>query len=200
MKVTCPSCRQRFKTSERSSGDFELRGGYENKPVVKCLRCGQLIFARPFTRRVQAVPPDVATYLEEQWGAWTSPYETAMRYAEREERRQAYRGSVGETEPLYEGPGIPVPAWWYFWERGLDQGADINRVLFLPENMPPELEGKTVAELDELGLRQIPGEKAMELLIQRFVDDRDVPLSAAGQRAFAEGYMRRVAELQGASI
>lgn len=157
MKVLCPSCGQRFNTSEPQSGDFELRGRYENTPVVKCLKCGQLAFLRLLRRRADPVPADVATHLKREWAAWTSPYATAIRWAEREERREAYRASVGESGPPYEGPGVKIPAWWYFWPAGHDESLDLNRVVFLEENMPPELHRLSLAELTEVGVQQIPG-------------------------------------------
>lgn len=94
---------------------------------------------------------------------------------------------------------MKIPAWWYFWPAGHDESLDLNRVVFLEENMPPELHRLSLAELTEVGVQQIPGEKAIDLLVQDFVDARQAPLSAAAQRAFAEGYMHRIEEFRGSS-
>src|SRR5207249_4089920 len=110
--------------------------------VVKCGRCGHRALVSPVTRSVKPVPEALSTHLELEWTKSTSPYATACRYALREERRRAYRASTGGDDEFGKsasggGIGIPIPAWWFFWLEGLDEDADINRVVFLPENMPP---------------------------------------------------------------
>jgi hypothetical protein len=105
-----------------------------------------------------------------------------------------------------EDVGVAVPAWWYCWpierdwkhqaemrewhEKALrGQDADMpmpdpNRAVFLPENMPPELQGKSSAELTAAGVMQIDGEHAMQFLIDAYEAERGIHLSPSGRLDF----------------
>jgi hypothetical protein len=123
-------------------------------------------------------------------------------------------GSEAEADlqvPAAEDPGIPIPAWWYYWppdcdpvyqaekrawhehalagEEGPIPMPDPNRSIFLPENMPSELRGKGYEELSELGVKQIPGQEAMEGLIFFEEVGRGVQLDEAERQAFILEYL-----------
>lgn len=126
----------------------------------------------------------------------------AARNAERETGRRAYIEGLTDAatirlpdryqEALDQEHGVRVPAWWYFWPEGYDEWTmDMTRVVFLPENMPPELIGKSPSELAAMGVKLVPGEKAMEALVKAHTDETGVPMSPEDQKAFARDYIAR---------
>lgn len=126
-----------------------------------------------------------------------SPYATGVRWALGEERRRdAKIERCEEPDEPYEGHGVRIRAWWYCWLDGLDLRGDVNDMVFLEDNMPPELREVPASELGERGVRQIPGETVFDLLIEQFVNAYGIVLSPAGQRAFIEGYMSRITEAE----
>lgn len=98
-----------------------------------------------------------------------------------------------EAERLREaGAGVRIPLWWYFWPDGYDEeSTDMSRVIFLGENMPPELAGLSPSELQEVGVKQIPGEAAMSALMNARSAELGRQLSDEERVAFARDYMTR---------
>lgn len=91
-----------------------------------------------------------------------------------------------------DADSLRIPDWWYFWPDGHDEEtADMGRVIFLGENMPPELAGLTPTELREAGVQLIPGEAAMSALINAKSAELGRQLTDEERVAFAKDYMLR---------
>jgi hypothetical protein len=89
---------------------------------------------------------------------------------------------------------LTPPNWWYFWPDAADEAyqadlaewrkthdgvrlRDVNRVVFLDQNRPPELTGLTPAELREQGVIILPGQEASDLFLVYHEAANDVTLT-----------------------
>ncbi len=66
----CPKCGNRSKDFDGSDGGFELRGGLQNKLVLKCRQCGAGLLRRGIlSSRLTPIPADTWAEMEREWEA-----------------------------------------------------------------------------------------------------------------------------------
>jgi hypothetical protein len=126
---------------------------------------------------------------------------------------------VGAGVPLttvWEPPAIGpmIPQAWYYWPDEMDEAyqserrawhmnaarggegpapeRDMDRCVFLDENMPVELRHLSEAELDARGVRGVPGQQGAEYLIAMRQLEMATEFSPAGQVAFLRDHLDRI--------
>ena len=120
-----------------------------------------------------------------------------------------------ENEDGGDAEGLMIPVEWYYWPDDADKGyqqemrdwhqaclaggpnppipiRDVNRVVFLQENMPHELRGADVHALMESGVIRIPGQQAVETLIAYAEVGTGTTLSDAERVAFLRRHLEAI--------
>lgn len=64
-RIKCPACGARGEIGDDIT--FEIRGRFQGRAVQRCLSCGSGIFVKPPLGRVEVIPHDLWTQMQERW-------------------------------------------------------------------------------------------------------------------------------------